>query len=130
MTDIIHDRMLGILGDTVIALVRRRGRDLTVRQLGVFLICYFEAEAQTVRGLAAKLKVPKPTITRALDRLSEFNLVRRKVDPSDRRSVLVHSTMQGNAFVRDIDGIMAHADALAEKRRSAPRHSSHVTGAN
>jgi DNA-binding MarR family transcriptional regulator len=130
MTDIIHDRMLCILRDTVVALVRRRGRDLTVRQLGVFLICYFEAEAQTVRGLASKLNVRKSIITKVLDRLSEFSLVRRKVDPSDRRSVLVHSTMQGNGFVRDITKIMANADKLAAKRRSVPQRSSHVAGAN
>ena len=39
-----------------------------------------------MRGLAAKLAVSKPAITRALDRLSEFDLVRRKTDPLDRRS--------------------------------------------
>jgi DNA-binding MarR family transcriptional regulator len=43
-------------------------------------------EAQTVRELAAKHNVSKPVITRALDRFSEFDLVRRKTDPLDRRS--------------------------------------------
>jgi hypothetical protein len=33
------------------------------------LTSYLEEEAQTVRGLAAKLNAPKPAITRALDRL-------------------------------------------------------------
>ena len=47
-----------------------------------------EGEAQTVRGLAAKLNVSKPAITRALDRLAELDLVRRKTDPLYRRSVL------------------------------------------
>ena len=65
--------------------VRWDGPDLSARQLGVFLTCYLETEAQTVRGLAAKLGVSKPAITRALDRLSEFDLVRRKTDPLDRR---------------------------------------------
>ena len=78
-----------VLRKTVVALVRRDGPDLTARQLGVFLTCYLEDEPQTVRGLAAKLNVAKPVITRSLDRLSEFELVRRKTDPLDRRSVLV-----------------------------------------
>jgi DNA-binding MarR family transcriptional regulator len=63
-----------------------------------------EDEAQTVRALAAKLNVSKPAITRALDRLSEFDLVRRKTDPLDRRSVLVQRTISGTIFLRDLRG--------------------------
>ena len=80
---------IDVFRQTVVALVRRDGLDLSARQLGVFLTCYVEGEAQTVRGLAAKLSVSTPAISRALDRLSEFDLVRRKRDPLDRRSVLV-----------------------------------------
>jgi hypothetical protein len=71
------EQTVDVLRQTIVALVRRDGPDLTARQLSVFLICYLEGEAQTVRGLAAKLNVSKPAITRALDRLSEFDLVRR-----------------------------------------------------
>ena len=106
--NVIEERV-DILRQTVVALVRRDGPDLSARQLGVFLTCYLEDEAQTVRGLAAKLKVSKPAITRALDRLSEFDLVRRKTDPADRRSVLVQRTVAGNAFLRDIRKILADA---------------------
>jgi len=48
-------------------------------------------------GSAAKLGVSKPAITRALDRLTEFDLVRRKTDPLDRRSVLAQRTVAGRA---------------------------------
>ena len=72
------EQKVDVLRETIVALVRRDGPDLSARQLGVFLTCYREDEAQTVRGLAAKLDVSKPAITRALDRLSEFDLVRRK----------------------------------------------------
>jgi len=68
-----------------------------------------ESDAQTVRGLAATLDVSKPAITRALDRLAEFDLVRRKTDPADRRSVLVQRTPKGTAFMRDLRGIMKEA---------------------
>ncbi len=64
------DQLVGILRDTVVALVRRDGPDLSARQLGVFLTCYLQDGAHTVRGLAADLNVSKPAITRALDRLA------------------------------------------------------------
>jgi len=86
------DALLGVLRETIVALVRRDGPDLSARQLGVFLTCYLNEGGHTVRGLAADLNVSKPAITRALDRLGELDLARRKVDPMDRRSVLVQRT--------------------------------------
>ena len=103
------DQLVGILRDTVVALVRRDGPDLSARQLGVFLTCYLRDGGHTVRGLAAELNVSKPAITRALDRLGELDLARRKVDPLDRRSVLVQRTMKGAAFLRDLRAIMGEA---------------------
>ena len=107
----VSDGLAGILRTAIVELVRRDGPDLSARQLGVFLTCYLESEAQTVRGLAAKLGVSKPAITRALDRLSEFDLVRRKTDPLDRRSVLVQRTATGMAFLRELRTILRDAAA-------------------
>ena len=115
------EQRVDVLRQTIVALVRRDGPDLSARQLGVFLTCYLEDEAQTVRGLAAKLDVSKPAITRALDRLSEFDLVRRKTDPLDRRSVLVQRTMAGNGFMRDLKKILADAGKEAGKVPSQSR---------
>lgn len=108
------DQLVGILRDTVVSLVRRDGVDLSARQLGVFMTCYLNEGAHTVRGLAQDLNVSKPAITRALDRLSELDYVRRKVDPSDRRSVLVQRTVKGAAFLRETRHIMT--DALANNK--------------
>ncbi len=115
------DQLVAILRDTVVALVRRDGPDLSARQLGVFLTCYLQEGAHTVRGLAAELNVSKPAITRALDRLGELDLARRKVDPADRRSVLVQRTLKGAAFLRDMRSIMS--EAHAPSRKSAGTHS-------
>lgn len=104
------DQLVGILRDTVVALVRRDGPDLSARQLGVFLTVYLTDGPHTVRGLAAELNVSKPAITRALDRLGELDLARRKVDPMDRRSVIVQRTLKGTAFLRDMRQIMAEAE--------------------
>jgi len=128
MTIASADRMVGILRDTIVALVRRPGPDLTARQLGVFLNCYLETEAQTVRGLAARLHVSKPAITRALDRLGEFDLVRRETDMADRRSVLVRRTPRGNAFLRDLTKMLADAGTSADKPPGAPRRGSRAAG--
>lgn len=109
------DQLVSILRETVVALVRRDGPDLSARQLGVFLTCYLKDGAHTVRGLAAELDVSKPAITRALDRLGELDLARRKVDPADRRSVLVQRTLKGAAFLRDLRAVMSDASAAARK---------------
>ena len=116
----VSDQLVGILRDTVIAMVRRDGADLSSRQLGVFLTCYLKEGAHTVRGLAADLNISKPAITRALDRLSEFDLARRKVDPLDRRSIIVQRTSKGSAFLRDLRNIMNDA-ANGGKKAAAPR---------
>jgi DNA-binding MarR family transcriptional regulator len=115
------EQRVDVLRETIVALVRRDGPDLSARQFGVFLTCYLVDEAQTVRGLAAKLNVSKPAITRALDRLSEFDLVRRKTDPLDRRSVLVQRTVAGNGFMRDLKKILADAGKEASKVPSQSR---------
>ena len=115
------DQLVGILRETIVALVRRDGPDLSARQLGVFLTCYLQDGAHTVRGLAATLNVSKPAITRALDRLGELDLARRKVDPADRRSVLVQRTLKGTAFLRDLRGIMGDATTTTKKAEAGSR---------
>jgi DNA-binding MarR family transcriptional regulator len=115
----VSDAQVGLLRETIVALVRRDGADLSARQLGVFLTCYLNEGAHTVRGLAAELNVSKPAITRALDRLGELDLARRKVDPLDRRSVLVQRTPRGSAFLRDLRGIMTEASGGKRATRRA-----------
>src|SRR5579871_4313078 len=121
------DQLVGILRDTIVALVRRDGPDLSARQLGVFLTCYLVDGPHTVRGLAADLNVSKPAITRALDRLGELDLARRKVDPMDRRSVIVQRTLKGAAFLRDLRGIMGEAST---KKPSSGQESTARKAAN
>ncbi len=109
------DQLIGILRETIVSLVRRDGPDLSARQLGVLLTVYLNDGPHTVRGLAAELNVSKPAITRALDRLGELDLARRKVDPMDRRSVLVQRTLKGAALLRDMRAIMAAAEKASNE---------------
>lgn len=125
------DQLVGILRDTTVALVRRDGADLSARQLSVFLTCYLQDGAHTVRGLAADLNVSKPAITRALDRLEELEMAKRKIDPMDRRSVLVQRTLKGTAFLRDLRHIMSEAASHSGRRSgsasdNSPRRTVHA----
>ena len=112
--------LINVLRDTVVELVRRDERDLSARQLSVFLTVYLdEAKGHTVYGLAASLNVSNPTISRALDRLGDLDLARRKVDPMDRRCVLVQRTLKGATFLRDLRQITTAAgDAAAQVSRT------------
>src|ERR1051325_1992250 len=99
--------------DVTFDLVRDGEEDLSARQLAVLLTVYLEAPPHTVRGLAAKLAVTKPVITRALDTLGRLGLLTRQRDPSDRRNVLVHRTLQGALAVERLgDVIVARHKAL------------------
>jgi DNA-binding MarR family transcriptional regulator len=123
LNDEIEDWMTEALLRAIAALVRREGAALSARQIGVFLICHLEEEAQTVRGLAAKLNISTTAVCRALNRLCEFDLVRRKTDPLDRRSVLVQRTTIGAGFLRDLQRIFADAANEAESKPAQMRRS-------
>ena len=98
--------LLPQLHHTMLAMVRREQPDLTARQLAVLLCVYLDDGPHTVRALAQELNVCKPSISRALDRLGEFDLARRKVDPTDRRSVFVLPTPAGRAFLAGLRAAM------------------------
>jgi len=78
-----------------------RSADLTSRQMVILLTVYLQDPPHTVRGLAAQLGFPKPAIVRALDRLQALDLIRRKADPADKRSVLIQRTVPGAVFLAD-----------------------------
>jgi DNA-binding MarR family transcriptional regulator len=105
------DHLLEILRETVVALVRQDGPDLSARQFAIFLMCYVRDDAQIVRGLAAQLRIDKTAVTRALDRLTKLGLAQRQRDPRNRRSVTVQRTASGNAFLRQLTKTMNDAAA-------------------
>ena len=99
--------------DVSLALVRDDEPDLSTRQLTVLVTVYLDPQPHTVRGLAAKLGVTKPVITRALDTMGRLGLVSRKRDPNDRRNVIVQRTVDGALFLERLgDLIVSRAAAL------------------
>lgn len=87
--------------------------DLTVRQMAILLTIYLDPPPHTVRGLAGKLNVTKPVITRALDTMGALKLVSRHRDELDRRNVLIKRTVEGALYVERFgDAIIAKAMEL------------------
>ena len=99
--------------EVTLAALYRGGFDLTSRQLALMLEVYLNPAQHTVRGLAQRLEISKPAVTRALDRLEALGFVRRKPEPQDRRSITVQRTVQGSVFLRGFgDLISRHAASL------------------
>lgn len=97
----------------VLSEIRDDAPDLTMRQMAILLTIYLEPPPHTVRGLAARLGVTKPVITRALDTMGGLKLVARHRDENDRRNVLVRRTVEGALYVERFgDAIIAKAAEL------------------
>jgi len=105
---------LEIWRGAIVESVRREAPDLSARQMALLLTVYLTPQPHTVRGLAATLNVSKPAITRALDRLSEYGMIRRKVDETDRRSILIQRTVKGSVFLREFGDIIVMAAGNTE----------------
>ncbi|MFC7397640.1 MarR family transcriptional regulator [Chelatococcus sp. GCM10030263] len=96
-----------------LGLVRDEEFDLSLRQMAILLTVYLDTPPHTVRGLAAKLGVTKPVITRALDSMGKLELVARRRDDADRRNVLVQRTVKGALAVERLgDIVVARAKDL------------------
>ena len=83
-----------------------RSAELVGTQIALLLLVYMTKGPHTVRVLAKTLSVSKPAITRAIDQLSDLEMVRRKPDEDDRRSILVQRTVKGYIFLREYGEII------------------------
>lgn len=97
----------------MLAEVHEHVPDLTMRQAAILLSVYLDPPPHTVRGLAARLGVTKPVISRALDTMGVQGLLTRHRDERDRRNVLVGRTVEGSLHVERLgDVIIAKAREL------------------
>ena len=91
--------VLGQWMSTLIDYVRSGEPDLTNRQMALMMAVYVQPGPHTVRGLAEKLNVSKPVITRALNKLGTLGYLRRERDAADRRNIFVARTPKGADFL-------------------------------
>ena len=75
--------------------VRLLGRDLSLRQLTILLICVDALELQTIGGIAQHLGIARIPTSRAVDYLAGAGLIWRKTNPEDGRSILIGPTPTG-----------------------------------
>ncbi len=104
---------------TLVASVRGDAPDLSARQMSLMLCVYLGDGPHTVRGLAQTLRISKPAVSRALDRLGELGYVYRQRDDLDRRNVLVQKTQTGARFLTDFGNLIE--DAKSYVSGIAPR---------
>jgi DNA-binding MarR family transcriptional regulator len=95
-----RERPLNLWRRTLGETLRRKGPDLSVRQMAILLTVYLTPPPHTVRGLAAEFRIAKPAVSRALDALGKFGFAKRRRDPADKRSVLVAVSAKGAVYLR------------------------------
>jgi len=112
--DIKPDEALRLMHEVSLGLVRGKSPgvmpDFTVRQLAILFTIYLEAPPHTVRGLAGRLGVGKPVVTRALTSMGKQGMVARMRDEKDKRNVVIHRTPKGSSTVATLAN-MVHAKA-------------------
>lgn len=84
---------------SLINIVRSELPDLTNRQMGIMLSVALAPGPHTVRGLAERLGVSKPVVTRALNKLTALGYLQRKRDRNDGRNIFVEITRPGADFL-------------------------------
>ena len=94
--------------------VRDDAPDLTARQMALLLTVYTSAPPHTVRGLSSALNMSKPAVTRALDTLGRMDLLRRKRDQEDKRSVLIQRTVKGSVYLSEFADSIVDAAAVGD----------------
>ena len=105
--DLLHDIALAMVRET-----RPEGMaDFTHRQLAILLTVYLERPPHTVRGLALKLGVTKPVITRALDAMGKQAIIARRRDEADKRNVIIQRTVKGALYVEKLGDMVARKAA-------------------
>ena len=109
---LLHDISLGLVHHTK----AQEQPDFTLRQLSILLTVYLEQPPHTVRGLARKLGVTKPVITRALDSMGKQDIIARRRDENDRRNVIIQRTVKGALYVETLgDMVVRKAEELHKK---------------
>ncbi|WP_380857991.1 MarR family winged helix-turn-helix transcriptional regulator [Sphingoaurantiacus capsulatus] len=112
---------------TLIGYVQSARPDLTNRQMALLMLVYLTDGPHTVRGLAAKLRVSKPVVTRALNTLGALGYLRRQKDESDLRNIFVERTQTGTQFLEEFAGLIERAEKNGANRQRSKQDESRTT---
>lgn len=100
--------------DGLTAIVRSDLPDMTNRQMAILLTVAMTAGPHTVRGLATRLDVSKPVVTRALNKLAALGYLLRKRDRNDGRNIFVEMTKAGTEFLDQFNQTVGDATIRAD----------------
>ena len=93
---------LDLWREALVDMVRSDVPDLSARQQALLVVVALERGPHTIRGLAERLQVAKPAVSRGIDALEKYSFVRRVPDEDDLRSVFVERTVQGMSHLRSV----------------------------
>ena len=109
------DRSLTDWMEALIGYVKSGEPDLTNLQMALLLLVYLTPGPHTVRGLASRLGVSKPVVTRALNTLGSLGYLRRERDQDDKRNIFVVRTKDGTAFLESFRRHLRAGEELAAR---------------
>jgi len=101
---------------TLVGYVRSGDPDLTNRQMAILLLVGQTDGPHTVRGLASRLTVSKPVVTRALNKLASLGFLRRQRDEADKRNIFVSLTDRGGKFLERFQGLIERSQPETSPR--------------
>lgn len=107
---------------TLIDYVQSARPDLTNRQMALLMVVYLYPGPHTVRGLAARLRVSKPVVTRALNTLGSLGYLRRQKDDADLRNIFIEQTPQGLAFLEEFAELIDRTEGHDQHDRRRTAH--------
>ena len=94
-----------------------RTRALGLSPLEGHILTYLRTYAPAPVGeLVRVFGVKRSTLTSLLDRLEKSGLVRREINPDDRRSFLVHISAQGRELTGRVNRLLEGLEADIRKR--------------
>ncbi len=120
-TPLVTDAPLSSWMGTLIDYVQSARPDLTNRQMALLMVVYLLPGPHTVRGLAARLRVSKPVVTRALNTLGSLGYLRRQKDDADLRNIFIEQTPQGLAFLEEFAELIERTEGHGQRQRHGER---------
>jgi DNA-binding MarR family transcriptional regulator len=82
-------------------------RDLSARQLAIFLMVYTSDDVLSVKDFAELLDLERPVVSRAIQRLQHWGLV--KIAPAADKLIDVKRTPEGRAYFKTLNVMWSKA---------------------
>ncbi|PKN33887.1 MAG: hypothetical protein CVU61_11360 [Deltaproteobacteria bacterium HGW-Deltaproteobacteria-19] len=89
------------------ASLTKAGVRVPLGQVGI-LFLLAQKDLRTMSELGLAIKVDNSAMTRIIDRLEMIGLVERRIDPSNRRAILIHITPEGLEEERKARNVIQH----------------------